>query len=329
MKKITNILIGLFLSVLFAFPVFAAERVLTVGGNAASRPLSDFFLYQVEGTNYYVNSAVTASGSCKSLATACKTITAAQALAVAGDTIFIKGSFNEAVTLTSKAGVRFIGIGTTTNRALWTAPDTTAPALTIAASADVWVENIRFRPPVANAAISLTGASHQATIKNCRFQGKTGSKYGILTDGSQANVHILGNEFFYINTATGAYAIYGETYATAEPAGWILEGNKFHSNLNHLVCRLRQSIVRENVFAAGGLAADGSTSATLTVLGIDISGATGGINTVTRNDLGGLYHTAHYKPGTSDEWSGNFCADRTHATQVDATTGISKTVPVP
>jgi len=326
MKKFNSILLGLILSLALLCPAFSAERVVTVGGNQATRPISDFVLYQLEGTNYYVNSGVTASGNGKSLDYAFKTITEAAAVAVAGDSIYIKGSFNEAVTV-AVAGVRIVGIGTTTNRALWTAPDTTAPCLTISAAADVWVENIRFRPPVANAAISLVGASHQFTVKNCRFQGKTGSYYGIKTDGSQANVHILDSEFWYINTATYGTAIYGATYATAEPTGWIVQGNKFHSNLNHIVCRMRQSVITDNVFGAGGLAADGSTSATLTVLGIDIHGATGGINIVTANFLGGLYHQAHYYGGTSDSWSGNFCTDRTHSTQVDATTGISILAP--
>jgi hypothetical protein len=326
MKKFTSILLWIILSLALLFPVYAAERVVTVGGNQATRPISDFYLGQHEGTFYYVNSGVTASGNGKSLTYAYKTITEAVAVAVAGDTIYIKGSFNEAVGVTV-AGLRLIGIGTTTNRALWTAPNTTAPCLTITAAADVWVENIRFRPPVANAAISLVGASHQATIKNCRFQGKTGSYYGILTDGSQANVHILDSEFWYINTATYGTAIKGATYATAEPAGWIVEGNKFHSNLNHIVCRMRQSIIRENVFAEAGLAADGSTSASLTVLGIDIHGATGGCNVVTRNDLGAVYNQTYYYAGTNDQWAGNFCQDRTETTEVDATTGISKTVP--
>ena len=307
------------------------ELVVASGGAITVEPGGSINIITPRGAIYFVDNSVTASGVGTSWTTAFKTITEAVAVAVAGDTILIRNDgttanqYNEAVTVAVK-GLSIIGAGTTTNQALWTAPDTTAPCLTIAAATDCVVENIRFRPPVANAAISLTGASNQAVIRGCRFQGKTGSLYGILTDGSQANVHILDNEFWYINTATGAYAIYGQTY-TSEPAGWIVEGNKFHSNLNHIVCRMRQSIVRNNTLAAAGLAADGSTSATLTVLGLDIHGATGGCNIVTRNDLAGLYHQAHYYGGTNDQWSGNYCADRSHATQVDATTGISIIAP--
>lgn len=323
MKKITNILIGLFLSVLFAFPAIGAERVLTVGGNAASRPISDFYMGQHEGTFYYVNSGVTASGNGRSLTYGYKTITEAVAVAVAGDTIYVKGSFNEAVTV-AVAGLRIIGIGTTSNRALWTAPDTTAPALTIAAAADVVIENIRFRPPVANAAIELTGVSHQFQMYNCRIQGKAGSHYGIKTDGKQANVRIEGNEFYYINTSSYGIAIYGHTYDGAEPAGWIVKNNYFHSCLKYISCRMRQSIITGNFFAGKGLIANGTMAAITT--GIDISGATGGCNLVQGNFLGGDYSTATYVSGTDDNWIGNISDDLAE-TEVDTTTGTTIAVP--
>ena len=190
------------------------ERILSVGGNKASRPMSDFLLNQRRGHTYYVDSTVTASGDGKSWAYAFKTITEAVAVAVAGDTIYIYSGltnatqFNEAVAVTSLAGIRFIGGGSNPDQAIWTAPNTTAPALTFTASPDFLVEGIRFRPPLGNAAISLVGISHNGIIQDCRFQGKTGSLYGILTDGTQSNIHILDNEFVYINTAS-AYAIKG------------------------------------------------------------------------------------------------------------------------
>ena len=82
-----------------------------------------------------------------------------------------------------------------------------------------------------------------------------------------------------------------------------------------------------NILPAGGLAAAGTYSATLTVLGIDVHGAAQGYNIVTQNMLGSLYHQACYYGGTADEWSGNFCVDRSHGTQVDATTGLSILAP--
>lgn len=268
------------------------------------------------------------------------TITKAVATCSAGDTILLRGSgsstssttngaasFVEAVSC-SKSGVSFIGIGPTSNEAIWSAA-ADGVCLTLTGT-DCLVQNIRFRPPAwgsgTPAAISLSGA-YQTVIDHCRFQGKTGSWYGILTDGNNANVKIINNEFAYINTATYGTAIKGAGYTVGENSGWIVSGNNFQSNLNHIVCRMRQSFITGNYFAAGGLAANNADSATLTVLGIDIHGATGGCNIVTQNYLGSLYHQACYYGGTNDDWCGNWVSDRTHTSEVDATTGISKAAP--
>lgn len=282
-----------------------------------------------KGNVWYVDSTVTASGSGVSWARAFKTITEGEAAAAAGDIILASGSFSEAVTL-NLAGVKLLGVGPTTNRALWTAA-ADAKCLTISA-VDCHVEGFRFRPPAYSAGvpagISLSGA-YQTQIIGCRFQGKAGSYVGILTDGNNANVLVEGCEFYYLNNVTtvNGTAILGSGYTVGENSGWIVRNNFFHSNINHINCRMRQSFIVGNFFAAGGLAADNSNSATLTVLGLDIHGAVGGNNVVTQNFFGSLYHQACYYGGTNDAWAGNFCVDRTHATQVDATTGISILAP--
>jgi hypothetical protein len=255
--------------------------------------------------------------------TAFKTIAEAEAVLATGDRVFIKGSFNEAVTL-NVAGVALIGAGTTSAQCLWTAPDTTAPCLTVAAAADVVVSNIRFRPPVANAAISLTGASHQFRLEDCRIQGKAGSWYGLKTEGSQSNVRVSRCEVYYVNTASYGFGIYGSTYATGECSGWVIEDSIFHSNLNHIVVRLRQGVIRGCVFAGKGLIANGTMAAI--TKGIDISGAAGGCNLVIRNILGGDYSTATYVAGTDDNWIGN-TSDDLAETEVDASTGTTIAVP--
>jgi len=279
--------------------------------------------FSFKGTCYYVdgtdgdddNDGLTWSG-------AKKTIADAAALLVAGDTLFIKGSFNEAVEV-DVDGVSIIGVGTTTNQALWTAPDTTAPCLTISAAADVLVRNIKFRPAVANAGIELEGASHQATIVDCRFQGKADSIWGIKTDGAQDNVKILNCEFYYNNTATDGCAIYGHTYDGAEPSGWIIDNCKFHSNTKHISCRMRQSIITNSYFSGKGLIAAGTMAAPDGA--IDISGATSGCNIVTKNFLGGDYSTDLYVSGTDDDWVGNFSSDIDEAEVAD--NGITIAVP--
>lgn len=285
-----------------------AELVVSAGGKLTIESGGIFNMPNPTGeADYYVDSAAVASGAGTSWPVAFKTIAEAVAVPlVAGDRVFIRGSFNEAVTL-SIAGVALIGAGSTSNQALWTAPDTTAPCLTVAAAADVVLANLRFRPPVANAAIELTGASHQFTMLDCRIQGKSGSRYGIKTDGGQSNVRLDGCEFYYVNTASYGYGIYGHTYATSECSGWMIERCKFHSNLRHIVCRMRQSIIRDCVFAGKGLIAAGTMAAITT--GIDISGAIGGCNIVTHNLLGGDYSTATYAAGTDDNWIGNWSDD--------------------
>jgi hypothetical protein len=274
--------------------------------------------------DYCVNSGVAASGDGLAWPTALKTIAEAVALMVAGDRCFIQGSFNEAVALTVvHVGCEFIGVGSTSNRVLWTAPDTAAPCLTVTACADVVVQNVRFRPPAANAAIALAGASNQFQLLDCRIQGKAGSWYGIRTDGGQSNVRIERCEFCYINTSSYGIAISGHTYAT-EPSGWMLEGCLFHSNLRHIVCRMRQSVIQRCVFAGKGLIAAGTMAAITT--GIDISGAIGGCNLVQGNFLGGDYSTATYVAGTDDNWIGNTSDDLAEA-EVNAATGTTIAVP--
>ena len=279
------------------------------------------------GDVFYLDTAITTGGTGRNWAKAFKTLAAAQAKMVAGDALLVKGAaLNEQLTI-NKAGVTVWGVGPGVGRCLWTAPNDTY-CIEIDTVDDCLIGgNIRFRPPAYTAytpaAIYLHGLQKNTVIQGCRFQGKASSYYGILTDGLQSEVHILDNEFWYMNTATNGTAIKGTGYATAEPTGWIIEGNRFHSNLNHIVCRLRQSMIINNYFAGAGLDHNNVDQAILTVLGIDIHGATGGCNVVTRNYLGSLYYQACYYGGTNDDWGGNFVTDRSHGTQVDATTGLS------
>ena len=261
------------------------------------------------GNAWFVSSANGSdSYSGQAWGAAFKTIAKAVAAAAAGDMISILGSFNEAVGVTSLAGLQIVGAGSTSDQALWTAPDTTAPCLTVTGAADVVVSGIRFRPPLGNAAISLIGASSQFTLSKCRIQGKTGSVSGLITDGGQSNVHIEDNEFFYINTAaTSGHAILGSGYVGSEPTGWIIHRNIFNSNTYHIVCRQSRATITENTFLGIGLTAAGTSAAPsmcMDISGSSIPGA--GCNIVTRNLFGGAYTTALYMSGTNDAWTGNY-----------------------
>lgn len=317
------------------------ELVVADGGRINVEAGGQISVLESYGNIYRVDSGngndTTGDGS--SWSKAFKTIAAAVLVLASGDTLFIRGTgFNEAVTITGLTGIRIVGIGNNPNCALWTAPDSTASvsgkALTLDASPDWRIENIRFRPPKylsggVPAAVALTGVSHNGKLIGCRMQGKSGSWYGLLTDGYQANVQLLDNEFYYINTATYGTAIkFVIAGGAAEPTGWVLKRNIFHSNLNHIVCIMRQSVIEENTLGGAGISATGAANDT--VLGIDLSGTTAGIaaNIITKNVLGGVYNQDHYVPaGATDSWKGNYCEDRTETTEVDATTGLSKLPP--
>ena len=280
------------------------------------------------GASWFVNSVSgldTYSG--QAWGAAFKTIAKAVASAAAGDTIYILGSFNEAVVVTSLAGLHIVGAGSTSNEALWTAPDTTAPCLTVTTAADVLVSNIRFRPPLGNAAISLIGASSQFKLSQCRIQGKTGSVTGLLTDGGQSNVALLDNEFFYINTAaTSGHAILGQTYSGSEPTGWVIRRNIFNSNTYHIVCRQSRATIIDNTFLGIGLTAAGTSAAPSVCMDISGSAIPGaGCNIVTRNFLGGAYTTALYVSGTNDNWTGNNAT----ANGTTCVQGLTVAVPAP
>jgi hypothetical protein len=281
------------------------------------------------GHIYYVSSLVTASGGGSSWATAFKTITEAVAVAVAGDTIYIYSGagtahqFAESVSV-AVGGLRIIGAGSGPDEAVWTGSG--AAALTITAVEGCLVQNIRFRPANGYAGISLVGASSYTTIQGCRFQGQTGSLYGIVSDGRQSGVRILNNTFLYMNVASNGAGIYAPIYGTtAENAAWLIAGNDFHSNTRHIKGNFRYTIIRDNTFAGNGLIAAGSIAAPDKCVDLTVATGSVGCNMVTRNTLGGLYTTALYVAATNDCWFGNFCNITTTTAPVTAISALAPT----
>jgi hypothetical protein len=270
------------------------------------------------------------------------TMAKAISVAVAGDTILFTGTIAEATMTLAAANITIRGVDPNYGSSnagygsVWMEAAVNAAQLLIVTGKGCRFENITFRGPSKTTAPAgyTTGvcvrldAAHGTQFIGCRFQGRANSTAAIEVTNASDNVKILGCEFLYWNTATYGHAIHQTTYtADGVSSGWIVAGNRFHSNLNHMVIRLRQALITDNFFPAGGLAAAGTSSATLTVLGIDLHGTNAGYNQVTRNSLGSFYDQACYYGGTNDEWSGNFCVDRSHGTQVDATTGISIVAP--
>lgn len=284
------------------------ELVVQSGGKITVEAGGQINLIAPRGSIYFVDS-VNGDDDNDGLSwdTALATIAAAVALAVAGDTILIKGSFDEAVTV-AVAGLSIIGAGTTPKESQWTG-DTDEVCLTITAE-HVLVQNIYFRPPVYSAgtpaAIQLSGANH-ARIIGCQFQGRTGSHKAIYSAAATSdNVHILGCEFRYMNTATHGVAILGVEAGGLSYSGWRIKDCLFHScvtgiNICGRVCEITGCTVLEyGINPAGAVAA-------VLALGIDLSGTSSGGNAVWGNQLGGTYDATLYKVGASgDQWAGNF-----------------------
>lgn len=223
------------------------------------------------------------------------------------DTIAFSGTLSEGGLVLDVPGVTIIGAGPTPASNTWQQAAVDTDLITINAI-NCRLMNIKFRPPAYSAsghpkAVSLSGA-YQAQIVDCLFQGRAASHYAIYTDGNNANVRIARCVFMYLNTATHGHAIAGGSYAVGENSGWIIEDCLFHSNVNHIVARMRQSLIQRCHFGHYGLAAAGGELTTTKK--IDISGATGGWNRVHGNFLEGAYtNTGGYYNGTNDNWAGN------------------------
>jgi hypothetical protein len=300
------------------------ERILTVGGNQASRPITDFLLNSGYGKDWYVNNLKSASGDGKSWNYPFITITEAVALASAGDRINIWGDgttthqYTETVT-PLVSSLKFIAANPL--GVIWGG---VTDSLILATVVNTYIGGIRFRPTNGYAGISMTGASNMTFVDTCRFQGTTGSKYGIKSDGHQSGVRVYNSHFLYFNAAT-CYGLYGIIDAgVAENASWEIIGNMFHSNTYHIKGNFRYSIVKGNTLAGYGLLAAGSQGAPTKCIDFTPGSGSVGNNTVTKNMLGGAYTTALYVSSNANEdWIGNYCA-------VTATTGpYGLTVAVP
>jgi hypothetical protein len=280
--------------------------------------LADTIYDDGPGTDYYVDgTSGTAGASGVDWTHAMLTITEAVAACAAGDRIYAKGSFSEAVTCT-KAGVRFIGIGTGPAECTWTMVSlvsSTANGWCLKIGANgVLVENIKFRPPAyvsagVPTAINLDTGSDYSIIRNCRFQGRTGSYnaiYGLVPVG---NIVIEGNEFLYMNTASNGKAIYMPASAGVACSAWQIKRNIFNSCIVDIDIDGRSCLLEENIHFIVGLAADGTFAGAVTVQAIDLSGTDTGANVMTKCTLGGTYNLATYKPGAvGDVWMGNYAS---------------------
>jgi hypothetical protein len=262
-----------------------------------------------------------------------KTIASAVTACAAGDTIYIKGTaFSEAVTC-SKAGVKFIGVGTGPAEATWTHVSATTVTtdlfcLKIAANGVV-VDNIKFRPVAYIDAGTPTGiyldeGSDYSIIRDCRFQGRTGSYNAIYGLHPVGNITIEGCEFLYMNTHTYGKAIYMPAHTGIACSTWQIRRCIFNSCIVDIDIDGRSCLLEENIHFIVGLNHDGTFASAVTVQAIDLSGTDTGANVMTKCTLGGTYNLATYKPGAvGDVWRGNYAS----IVETTAPNGLSVLVP--
>ena len=266
------------------------------------------------GNVWHVRSATGANtNDGKSVDTAFATITVAVAAASDGDIILMKGTFTEAVSTAKK--LSFIGTGPTVNDCVWMESAEGDTLLTLTGTNCLFT-GIRFRVPMTGGIAINMANSDYTVIRNCTFQGRSGSYYGIYVAGG-SQWQIIDNIFEYLNTSTYGCGILGYS-TTVMPAGCLITRNNFHSNLRHIKASLRQSFVHDNLFQEVGL---GPTNAALTAtIKLDVYGEIAGAqyNTVTRNMFQGTYTASGgYKASATDNWCGNF-SDKFSATGVSA-----------
>lgn len=253
------------------------------------------------------------------------TIQAAVTAASAGDTIFLQGTFTEAVTC-STSSLTFIGAGPTVQDNVWMQSATGQTLLTLTGK-NCKFYNIKFYvPQTGGIGINMTSADY-TVIYGCYFQGRTGSLQAILNNGA-SHCKIIGNDFLYFNTTTTGCAILGSTY-TAIPASWEVAYNWFAHNLRHVSMTMRLSYIHDNLFQGVGL---GPTNVSLTATTLlDIytgSAGNGEYNTVTRNTFNGTNYTATagYLGNATDNWYGNKSSDLSRSSY---TTGEGTTYALP
>lgn len=279
-----------------------------------------------KGAAWYVDSVLgSAAYDGKSWGAAKATIAQAYALAAAGDTIYMSGSFNESVTCT-KSDLHFICNDDVTKECIWTAATDTF-CLKISAT-NVRVQGIYFRPPVYTAdattlaAILLGTTASYAQIVGNRFQGQTASYNAILSPAVGAdNVLIAGNEFMYLNTDTYGTGIRGVSTGGFAYSGWRILNNIFNSCVTAIKLNARCCTIAGNTVLEYGVKPATAAVASVLAMGIDLtstSGGGGGANQVVANYLDGAYSATLYKVNAdvagSDNWNGNYCIAGTGAT---------------
>lgn len=268
-------------------------------------------------TNYFVDGTLDGSGNSgkgwgktHALDTIAGAMTKAAALGTRGRVRIYAApaAYSEAVSTPTNAQCPHIAlIGVTPvepshGAVYWASGASGSNCLTVLARG--WrISGFEFECPTGAAGIQLDHTNGNAAythIDNCHF---TGGKYGVDAIGAPNYVRISNNMFSLLQTA-GAIAL-GAT-AGANCNVWVVDGNLFVANINHIVFIAASAPysgtwfnnILHDTWVPGGAvtsAMDLTTSA--------------GSNVIFHNFFGGTFSIAGgYRGGSTDEWFANFSA---------------------
>lgn len=152
-----------------------SERVVTVGGNRATRPITEFER-KVVGTEFYVSSVNGDDGrSGRSVATSVATIDHALSLMTADqdDVLYLLPGHAETVSeaagmVFDVAGITVVGVGAGSLQPTITI-DTVDTADIDIDAANVVIENVHFRANIADVVAAIDVNADDFTLRNCRF----------------------------------------------------------------------------------------------------------------------------------------------------------------
>lgn len=236
------------------------------------------------GLTLYVN---TASGSNNNgglaWGDAKATMAAALALATDNSVIYVVGDVREQINMPlGVQGIKIIGAAGGNRRhddgVRWRAPasPTAATPLLTLREQGTEIENILFVSD-ANAVAGVRvrraedatwpDGSH-AILRNCKFTGNPDTPVGIGVDDYGGGHHVRVEDCEFNGLVT---AIDSSNVAIATPLRWLIRGNHFEANTNHIVSPLDRSVIQGNTF-------DRATTKM-----IDISGGAVGKNFVIDN----------------------------------------------
>jgi len=207
----------------------------------------------------------------------------------------IVGLFNGGVRHTTASGVVLAG-----NGAAWRSPaSATADEPLLRLQEPGWViENMLFIPAAGIAGIEIYSADPleggHAIIRGCRFNAAdTTSTIGIEDVGGSGFVRV--EDCFFQTLASG---IVNTSTAQANPSWWVVTGNRFLDNTEHIDAPFDKSYIQWNVF-------DEATD------NVNLTGGAG--NVVNHNSFANAAANIKiadgYVAGTGDVWEDNYATD--------------------